>query len=141
MKNVKLLSLSIAMFVSFASRAQEKSIPESKSLPKEIKAKSFTESKDTIADVKVSSNFVKPATSPTRLVICAPSRSLLNEPLYILDGVVINSKQFSKVNPNDIKDIKVLKGLEATSIYGNQGRNGVVLLTTKKKYNENDNDE
>ena len=141
MKNVKLLSLSIAMFVSFASRAQEKSIPESKSLPKEIKAKSFTESKDTIADVKVSSNFVQPATSPTRLVICTPSRSLLNEPLYILDGVVINSKQFSKVNPNDIKDIKVLKGLEATSIYGNQGRNGVVLLTTKKKYNENDNDE
>ena len=141
MKNVKLLSLGIAMFVSFASRAQEKSIPESNSLQTEIKANSFTKLKDTIADVKVLSNFLQPATSPTRLVICAPSRSLLNEPLYILDGVVINSKQFSKVNPNDIKDIKVLKGLEATSIYGNQGRNGVVLLTTKKKYNENDNDE
>jgi len=140
MKNVKLISLSIAMFVSFAIRAQEKSITESNSLQTEIKAKSFTESKDTIADVKVSSNFVQPATSPTRLVICAPSRSLLNEPLYILDGVVINSKQFSKVNPNDIQDIKVLKDAEATSIYGNKGKNGVIIITTKKN-NQNNNDE
>lgn len=131
MKNVKLLSLGIAMFVSFASRAQEKSIPESNSLQKEIKAKSFTKSKDTIAEVKVSSNFLQPATSPTRIVICAPSRSLLNEPLYILDGDVINVKQFSKVNPNDIQKINILKDAAAVALYGSKAKNGVIIITLK----------
>lgn len=133
MKNVKLLSLGIAMFVSFASRAQEKSIPESNSLQKEIKAKSFTKSKDTIADVKVSSNFLQPATSPTRIVICAPSRSLLNEPLYILDGDVINVKQFSKVNPNDIQKINILKDAAAVALYGSKAKNGVIIITLKEE--------
>lgn len=133
MKNVKLLSLGIAMFVSFASRAQEKSIPESNSLQKEIKAKSFTKSKDTIADVKVSSNFLQPATSPTRIVICAPSRSLLNEPLYILDGDVINAKQFSKVNPNDIQKINILKDAAAVALYGSKAKNGVIIITLKEE--------
>lgn len=133
MKNVKLLSLGIAMFVSFASRAQEKSIPESNSLQKEIKAKSFTKSKDTIAHVKVSSNFLQPATSPTRIVICAPSRSLLNEPLYILDGDVINVKQFSKVNPNDIQKINILKDAAAVALYGSKAKNGVIIITLKEE--------
>ncbi|MBF4467248.1 TonB-dependent receptor plug domain-containing protein [Flavobacterium sp. LC2016-12] len=133
MKNVKLLSLGIAMFVSFASRAQEKSIPESNSLQTEIKANSFTKSKDTIADVKVSSNFLQPATSPTRLVICAPSRSLLNEPLYILDGDVINAKQFSKVNPNDIQKINILKDAAAVALYGSKAKNGVIIITLKEE--------
>lgn len=133
MKNVKLLSLGIAMFVSFASRAQEKAIPESNSLKKEIKAKSFTKSKDTIADVKVSSNFLQPATSPTRIVICAPSRSLLNEPLYILDGDVINVKQFSKVNPNDIQKINILKDAAAVALYGSKAKNGVIIITLKEE--------
>ena len=133
MKNVKLLSLGIAMFVSFASRAQEKSIPESNSLQTEIMAKSFTKSKDTIADVKVSSNFLQPATSPTRLVICAPSRSLLNEPLYILDGNVINAKQFSKVNPNDIQKINILKDAAAVALYGSKAKNGVIIITLKEE--------
>lgn len=133
MKNVKLLSLGIAMFVSFASRAQEKSIPESNSLQTEIKANSFTKSKDTIANVKVSSNFLQPATSPTRLVICAPSRSLLNEPLYILDGDVINAKQFSKVNPNDIQKINILKDAAAVALYGSKAKNGVIIITLKEE--------
>ena len=133
MKNVKLLSLGIAMFVSFASRAQEKSIPESNSLQTEIRANSFTKLKDTIADVKVLSNFLQPATSPTRLVICAPSRSLLNEPLYILDGDVINTKQFSKVNPNDIQKINILKEAAAVALYGSKAKNGVIIITLKEE--------
>jgi TonB-dependent SusC/RagA subfamily outer membrane receptor len=139
MKNVKILSLGIAMLICFVTKAQEKIVSENNPLQTEIKAKSFTKSKDTIADVKASSNFIQPATSPARIVICAPSR--FSEPLTILDGVVITSKQFSKVNPNDIQDIKVLKGTEATSLYGNQGKNGVIVITTKKKYNQNNNEE
>ena len=130
MKNVKIISLGIAMFICFITQAQEKT--SSDTISKETKP---TQTKVDIAPVKVSSNFVQPAsTAPTcRVMICAPSRSALNEPLYVLDGMLINSKEIAKINPNDIESIKVLKGAEATSIYGNQGRNGVIIITSKKK--------
>jgi len=133
MKNVKLLSLGIAMFVSFASRAQEKKATDSIS---EIAESKFVKTEVDISPLKISSNFVKTDSSPPSLrIVCIKSIQERNEPLYILDGRLINTKQFSKVNPNDIRDIKVLKGAEATSLYGNQGRNGVVIITTKKKDN------
>ena len=133
MKNVKLLSLGIAMFVSFASRAQEKKATDSIS---EITESKFVKTEVDISPLKISSNFVKTDSSPpSLLIVCIKSIQERNEPLYILDGRLINAKQFSKVNPNDIRDIKVLKGAEATSLYGNQGRNGVIIITTKKKDN------
>lgn len=112
MKKVKILSLGIAMFICFVTNAQEKT--NSDTISKETKSGT---------------------------VICAPSRSVINEPLYILNEVVINSKQFSIVNPNDIQDIKVLKGVEATSLYGNKARNGVIIITTKTKNNPNNKEE
>src|SRR6202044_1114076 len=39
---------------------------------------------------------------------------------------------FDNINPNDIESITVLKDADATSIYGSQGANGVILITTKK---------
>lgn len=136
MKNVKLISLTLSMLISFVINAQEKPVSKERSenIPLENKTitPTYAKSKDTISDVKVSSNFVQPATSTNRIVICAPSKiSLTKEPLYILDGAVINSKQFSKVNPNDIENIKVLKGIDATALYGNHAINGVIIITTK----------
>jgi len=62
-------------------------------------------------------------------------------PLYIIDGVPFNanSKKLQKLNPNKIKDIKVLKGASATSIYGNKGANGVIVINTQVGNNENEN--
>jgi len=134
MKNVKLISLALSMLISFVSKAQEKT-PDNKQVNSsaeiEILPETFAKSKDTISVVKVSSNFVQPAPATNRIIICAPSRSVLKEPIYILDGVIIDSKQLSKINPNDIEEIKVMKGLDATSLYGNQPTNGVVVITTK----------
>ena len=39
---------------------------------------------------------------------------------------------FANINPSDIESISVLKDADATSIYGTQGANGVILITTKK---------
>lgn len=79
-----------------------------------------------------------------------------NEPLYVIDGVVIssNSNKASKVgpsrlldyslsdgsnrsplstlNPDDIASVDVLKDASAAAIYGSQAANGVILITTKK---------
>ena len=70
-----------------------------------------------------------------------------SEPLYVIDGIpVMNIKRgqpgmwggsdqgdgLSQLNPDDIESINVLKGLNASILYGSQGANGVVLISTKK---------
>lgn len=73
-----------------------------------------------------------------------------NEPLYVVDGIIIssagedalnagnaNSLQESQnglngINPRDIESMEVLKDASATAIYGSRGANGVILITTKK---------
>lgn len=54
-------------------------------------------------------------------------------PLYIVDGVVIGSGSefLNTLDPKKIKELKVLKGLEATALYGSKANNGVVVITTK----------
>ena len=79
-----------------------------------------------------------------------------NDPLYIVDGVFVNSNTLSNpdattadgkagpvnlgekstsaladINPSDIESIEVLKDAEATAIYGSRGANGVIIVTTK----------
>lgn len=54
-------------------------------------------------------------------------------PLYVLNGKIINEKQFRKIDQKSIKAMNVLKGFSATVIYGEKGKNGVILITTKKK--------
>jgi len=53
-----------------------------------------------------------------------------NAPLVIIDGVQGGS--LSDLNPDDIESIDVLKDASSTAIYGSQGANGVIIVTTKK---------
>lgn len=74
-----------------------------------------------------------------------------NEPLYVIDGVLIESQVdmswigspsqngLSSINPNDIESMEILKDASATSIYGARGANGVVLITTKRGKTGKDN--
>ncbi|MAX24025.1 MAG: SusC/RagA family TonB-linked outer membrane protein [Phycisphaeraceae bacterium] len=52
-----------------------------------------------------------------------------NNPLYVIDGMVVGS--INSMNINDIQSMEVLKDASATAIYGSRGANGVVLITTK----------
>ena len=73
-----------------------------------------------------------------------------NEPLYVVDGVVVTTagqdvqnasadgneyqqvqNGLAGINPSDIESIEILKDASATAIYGSRGANGVVLITTK----------
>lgn len=70
-----------------------------------------------------------------------------NEPLYVVDGMLITSDNgqtnaggaagsnlngLSAINPSDIESIEILKDASATAMYGSRGANGVVLITTKR---------
>jgi TonB-dependent SusC/RagA subfamily outer membrane receptor len=54
-----------------------------------------------------------------------------NQPLYVVDGRIMNDNDFAKINPSAIKTLEVLKEASATSIYGARGANGVVVVTLK----------
>jgi TonB-dependent SusC/RagA subfamily outer membrane receptor len=57
-----------------------------------------------------------------------------SEPLFIIDGVKVQSGPGGLLflDPNEIKKIEVLKDIGSISIYGSEGANGVVLITTKR---------
>ena len=52
-----------------------------------------------------------------------------NTPLIVSDG--FQGGKLSDISPNDIEDITVLKDASSTAIYGSEGANGVILITTK----------
>ncbi|MGB3608292.1 SusC/RagA family TonB-linked outer membrane protein, partial [Psychroserpens sp.] len=74
-----------------------------------------------------------------------------NQPLFIVDGVPFDGSTgganqagssaafqsgnvrsgFADIDPNNIESVNILKGLSATALYGGEGRNGVILITTK----------
>ncbi|WP_434037704.1 alpha-2-macroglobulin family protein [Formosa sp. 4Alg 33] len=56
-------------------------------------------------------------------------------PLYIIDGVV---SETNNLNKDDILKLEVLKGAEATALYGSKGANGVIIITTKNGSKFND---
>jgi len=52
-------------------------------------------------------------------------------PLVILDGIEITYKEMQKLNPDRIGSISVLKDQSAFALYGEKGKDGVILITTK----------
>lgn len=55
-----------------------------------------------------------------------------NQPMLILDGTPIALSYITSINPNDIADVSVLKSTSSTAIYGPEGANGAIVITTKK---------
>lgn len=55
-----------------------------------------------------------------------------NTPLYVVNGTVMTADDFAKLNPNDFKNIEVLKDAAATSLYGSRAANGAIIVTLKE---------
>ena len=56
-----------------------------------------------------------------------------NEPLFVIDGMPVRggASSIADINSNDIESMSVLKGAAASALYGQEGANGVILITTK----------
>lgn len=93
-----------------------------------------------VAGLQVISNGA--AGSATVRIRGANSISGNNQPLYVIDGVpIINDvtggeidygNPANSINPDDIENIIVLKGANASALYGSDAANGAILITTKK---------
>lgn len=65
---------------------------------------------------------------------------MISSPIYVVDGVIINTFEagdyienlLSAIDPNNIERVDVLKDVAATSLYGAQAANGVIVITSKK---------
>jgi TonB-linked SusC/RagA family outer membrane protein len=55
----------------------------------------------------------------------------MNDPLYIVDGIPIESDMIQSLNPQDVESIQILKDASAASIYGARAAHGVLIITTK----------
>ncbi len=97
------------------------------------------------AGVQVTTNSGTPGGGVSIRIRGASSITASNQPLYVVDGVPINTGNYaqlgvggqgtnaiSDLNPSDIESIEILKDAAAAAIYGSRGSNGVVLVTTKR---------
>ena len=108
------------------------------------------------AGVQVVSNSAAPDAGISVVVRGASSFNSDSQPLYVVDGVIMNTSGSMTVgshggndagvsednnglmgiSPQDIASMEILKDASATAIYGSQGANGVVLITTKSASRE-----
>ena len=108
------------------------------------------------AGVQVLSNSAAPDAAVNIRIRGMSSLTGSSEPLYVVDGVILTSSNSSSMlsyggdntdadeasnalmglNPRDIASIEILKDASATAIYGSEGANGVVLITTKMAKHE-----
>ena len=105
----------------------------------------------TTAGVFVNSQGFEPGSAINVQIRGLNSLSSNTQPLYIVDGIVVNSATEGElnplsngsaylspqsglqgINPRDIESLEILKDASATAIYGSRGSNGVVIITTKK---------
>lgn len=75
-----------------------------------------------------------PGDAPTTLVRGQNSINANSGPYVVVDGIPLNNTggSLADIAPSDIESIEILKDASATAIYGTNGANGVILVTTKK---------
>ncbi len=73
---------------------------------------------------------------PTRLVISSSEEGIseadMDKLLLIVDGQEVSLSQMQAIDPQTISSIKVLKGDKAESLYGEKGKSGVIIITSKE---------
>lgn len=84
-----------------------------------------------VAGLNITSGSGQPGSDSTIILRGAGTINENIEPLFIVDGVPVDEDGFRSLNQNDIASFKILKDAAATSIYGNRGANGVIVITTK----------
>ena len=92
------------------------------------------------AGVQVQANTGTPGGSSTIRIRGTNSLNATSQPIFVIDGVIIdssagddgNSNPLSEINPSDIVSMDILKDASATAIYGSRASNGVIMITTKR---------
>jgi TonB-linked SusC/RagA family outer membrane protein len=87
-----------------------------------------------VSNVTVSQASSIPGDAPSTQVRGKNSINASSEPYIVVDGIPLSRTDGSvnDINPNDIESVEILKDPSAVAIYGVNGSNGVILITTKR---------
>lgn len=85
-----------------------------------------------VAGLQISA--ISSGVNPDYRLVLRGMRSLLgnNQALVVVDNVIVPSSILGNLNPNDIDNVTVLNGGNAAALYGSDGSNGALIITTKK---------
>ncbi len=84
-----------------------------------------------VSGVTIAANSGQPGSSSTVRVRGITTLGS-NEPLWVVDGVIVDSGGIGFLNQSDIESVEVLKDAASQAIYGARAATGVILITTKK---------
>ena len=86
------------------------------------------------AGVTITQTSSIPGEAPSALVRGKNSINAETGPYVVVDGIPLSKSggSLADINPNDIESMEILKDASAVAIYGTNGANGVILITTKK---------
>ncbi len=87
-----------------------------------------------VAGVNISQPSSVPGATPTTIVRGQNSINANSGPFVVVDGIPLSKTggSLNDINPNDIESMEILKDASAVAIYGTNGANGVILITTKR---------
>jgi TonB-linked SusC/RagA family outer membrane protein len=74
----------------------------------------------------------RPGSDASNLYIRGISTSGNASPLVVIDGLPRGDANFGDIDPNEVESVSILKDASSTALYGIQGANGIVLITTKR---------
>ncbi len=74
---------------------------------------------------------ITPEIGHSPVVIMRGENASIDRPLFVVDGVPLSSDTYN-INPDDIESFTILKGPNAAALYGFQGKNGAIIINTKK---------
>jgi TonB-linked SusC/RagA family outer membrane protein len=79
-------------------------------------------------------NTINNGVNPSTRVVLRGNRSLLgnNQALIVIDGYPSSQNAIDRISADDIENVTVLKGANASALYGSDAGNGVLVITTKK---------
>lgn len=84
-----------------------------------------------VSGVQVTPGSGQPGSSGSIVIRGQASLGGSTAPLWVIDGVIVGTGA-GDLNPNDVESMTILKDAASTAIYGSDGANGVVVVTTKK---------
>ena len=99
-----------------------------------------------VGNVNVSGNSIevkadqKPAVAPISIRVVDEMKGDLANPLVIIDGKRSSMEEVKALDPKTIDHIDVLKDKASTELYGEEGKNGVIIITTKNAVKSDDID-
>ena len=84
-----------------------------------------------VSGVNIQATNAEAGGAPTINIRGVGSISSDTGPALVIDGIVVSSEFLANIDMNDVESFEVLKDAASASIYGSEGANGVILITTK----------